>query len=233
MRPRVLFLSLVTLLGGLGSLQSAAADPISSTSTYFSVRPDLRECPSPECGGFFIQRVNRELTRCASGQPARECQVTEIDLSALGLSDAEQQALMENLSQGRGLIRGRVMATPVNRLVKRAILLATEGWIAGGDTTPAGSYYRVTDRGIMCLHEPCPAFREAKLNARNKMNIAGFDLSGSGATEERIKQGIDATATDDGVILAGTHRRVSVPSGTLFELLATQFYTRVHAQPAR
>ena len=34
------------------------ADSFASTSTYYTVRPDLRRCAYPRCGGSWVQRVN-------------------------------------------------------------------------------------------------------------------------------------------------------------------------------
>jgi len=32
-----------------------------SSSTFYLVRPDLRRCASPMCGGYFVRRVNSDL----------------------------------------------------------------------------------------------------------------------------------------------------------------------------
>ncbi|HMJ26230.1 MAG TPA: DUF6748 domain-containing protein, partial [Pyrinomonadaceae bacterium] len=48
------------------SLEANPAEPdsLSSTSTFYTVREDMRRCASPMCGGYFVKRVNLPLTRC-------------------------------------------------------------------------------------------------------------------------------------------------------------------------
>src|SRR5678815_3615 len=58
---------------------SPPADSLASTSTYYSIRADMRKCASPMCGGYFVRRVNQPLTRCANGKSQKECYVASID----------------------------------------------------------------------------------------------------------------------------------------------------------
>ena len=53
--------------------------PVSSNSTFFTVRRDLRRCASPMCGGFYVRPVNHLLVPCANGRLMAECYVAEID----------------------------------------------------------------------------------------------------------------------------------------------------------
>ena len=64
-------------------------DAVGATSTYYSVRRDLRRCMAPLCGGCWVKRVNRSTTRCADGGNRGECYVFEIDASGLGLGGEE------------------------------------------------------------------------------------------------------------------------------------------------
>src|SRR5437660_1726377 len=54
------------------------ADGLDSTSTYYSVRPDLRECLAPLCGGWWVKRPNRSSIQCADGGYRAECYVATI-----------------------------------------------------------------------------------------------------------------------------------------------------------
>src|SRR6266550_5607002 len=77
----------------------ASPDPISVNSTFYSVRPDLRRCVSPLCGGYFVKRVNMSSTRCANGRFMNECYVAGIDWNGLPQSDI-----------GHLLVRGNIVA---------------------------------------------------------------------------------------------------------------------------
>src|SRR5687768_15658107 len=89
------------LFGFIVGCGGAEEDPIEASeditegpggddSTYFVVtHPDFRKCAYPMCGGWFVQRVNHSKTKCADGSYQKECQVLDLDLSALGISEAQ------------------------------------------------------------------------------------------------------------------------------------------------
>src|SRR6185312_9889456 len=63
----------------------AKADRTGGGTSYYLVRPDLRRCAAPACGGYFVQRVNFPTTTCADGSSAAECYVAASDYSSAGL----------------------------------------------------------------------------------------------------------------------------------------------------
>src|SRR5260370_7964329 len=67
------------LNGGVSESLSVLPDPMNATSTFYSLRRDLRRCVSPLCGGYFVKRVNMSSTRCANGRFMSECYVAGID----------------------------------------------------------------------------------------------------------------------------------------------------------
>src|SRR5262249_44715728 len=75
-----------------------------SSSTYYTLRPDLRRCASPMCGGVFVQRVNRASTRCVDGSWASECYVADVSLDSLGFTDAEKASFESSPIVVRGEI---------------------------------------------------------------------------------------------------------------------------------
>src|SRR6266550_2001764 len=85
--------------GGSSESVSAAPDPINATSTFYSVRQDLRRCVSPLCGGYFVKRVNMPSTRCANGRSMSECYVAGIDWNGQPQVDI-----------GHLLVRGNIVA---------------------------------------------------------------------------------------------------------------------------
>lgn len=211
-QPRV---SGYTETGVGSSARSAAPDALSTTSTFYSIRPDLRRCASPRCGGFFVKRVNLSSTRCANGRFMNECYVAEIDWH-----------LLTQVDPARALIRGNIVLKRIESFDNLGVLSVTESWQAAGDNKPAGTFYRVRDRGLRCITSPCPTHHEAKLNSTLSRNIAGVDFSGAGAAESEIGTASAAMTGPDGILVAGSHASVTGPAGKAETLKATQFYLR-------
>src|SRR5690242_15103572 len=81
------------------------ADSASSTSTYYTMRPDLRKCAFPLCGGTFVKRVNQPETKCLDGSWADECRVLDVDYSKLGFTDGE----LGSFEGSAVLVRGSIV----------------------------------------------------------------------------------------------------------------------------
>src|SRR5215475_9841373 len=168
---------------------AAMPDPLSSTSTYYTVRADLRKCASPRCGGYFVKRANQLLTRCANGRFATECYVAEIDWA-----DQPQ------LEMPGALLRGNVVPKFYRGFGNLGAFRVTESWQAASENQPTGIYFRVKDRGLRCITHPCPTHHEAKLNTITHANIAGVDLNGTGAKEDLVGEASRAMTEPDGVL---------------------------------
>src|SRR5690348_3010862 len=70
----------------------AKADRTGAGSSYYVIRPDLRRCAAPGCGGSFVKRVNYTTTRCADGSSADECYVATVDYGKAQLDDNDVNA---------------------------------------------------------------------------------------------------------------------------------------------
>ena len=217
------FLGSVALLsaacsGNVGDVENEATDTetsegaasLSSTSTYYSARHDYRRCMYPMCGGYWVKRVNKSTTQCADGKWAAECYVAEIVWSNAGLDG----------SATGDLLRGSIVKKTYNGLQYGAFK-PTEVWAAASTDTPSGSFYRVEDKGIVCVRAPCFDTAADKLNATTSRTLS--DLSGTLALKAE-----DALATQK-LIIAGA---VSNTWGGGRALSVTQFWTRVTAKPA-
>lgn len=189
---------------------ASAPDSLSSTSSFYSFRRDLRRCASPRCGGYFVKLVNQTRTRCADGRYQRECYVATVDWG--------QQLEPDS---GRGLLRGTI-----RRKGQFGEFRVTEAWQAASANQPADKFFRVRDRGLRCIAAPCPTHHEATLNATASRNIAGVDLSGAGAPENVVSDANQAMTAPDGILVSGTHSVVTGPAGRMQMLKATQFYLR-------
>src|SRR6185369_2890631 len=177
---------------------SPVVDSLASTSTYYTIRADMRRCASPMCGGYFVRRVNQNLTRCANGKSQKECYVASIDWNGQAEIDPRQ-----------ALLRGSLI-TRGDRRGKYGILKVLESWkAAGSGNNETGTFFRVRDRGLRCIAAPCPTHHEAKLNHTASRNIAGVDLSAAQADEKATSQAFENMTGPDGVLLSGTHSPVS------------------------
>lgn len=207
------------------------ADRASGRSSYFLVRPDQRRCASPACGGSFVERVNEATTACVDGASAAECYVAAVDYAKTKLDDQDLAALSDRPL----IVRGKIVATSYptgtfGNLAVTEVWAAAAGASTGAYPTVNGTVYRVRDNGVRCITSPCPSDRETKLNSRTAHNVAGVDLSGSGATDEQISDAYVAMASADGVLVDGSNAPVSGPAGSALQLVATGFYTRVAHQ---
>jgi hypothetical protein len=199
---------------------SAAApevDSLASTSSFYTIRRDVRRCASPMCGGYFVKLANQSRTRCHNGRYMPECYVAEI-----------QSAGQQQIETG-ALVRGSISQRDYGRRQSFGVLRAGEVWLPSGNTQATGSYFRVRDRGIRCIAAPCETHHEARLNSTASRNIAGVDLSGAGATDKAESDANTAMTSPDGIIIAGVHTSVTGPAGRSRMLKATQFYVRAQS----
>ena len=211
---RVLILAL--FLGvPIGTTGAPEVDSLASTSTFYTIRHDLRRCASPMCGGYFIKLVNQSRTRCANGRYMNECYVASIEWNGLPEPD-----------KNGALVRGSLRKTNDDRHGRFGVLRAREVWLPTSNNQASGTYYRVRDRGVRCIAAPCETHHEAKLNTSVSRNIAGVDLSGAGAPENALSEANQAMTSPDGVLIVGKHSRVTGPAGRSQTLKATQLYLR-------
>jgi hypothetical protein len=190
-------------------------DPLSTTSTFYTVRADLRRCVSPMCGGYFVKRVNLPTTRCANGRYMDQCYVAEILWNGQAEVDAR-----------KALLRGNVIAKTHDRFGNVGAFRVTESWQAVGDNQATGTFYLVRDRGVRCITHPCPTHHEAKLNSTFSLNIAGVDLSGASLGTNSAAVVEAAMTGPDAAVIAGNNVPVTGPGGRLMALKATQVYFR-------
>ena len=194
---------------------SVSPDPVAATSTFYSLRRDLRRCISPICGGYFVKRVNTSSTRCADGRFMSECYVAGIDWNGQPQADSDHL-----------LVRGAIVARSYGRFGNLGELRVSESWKSIGANRPVGTFYLVRDRGVRCITFPCPTHHEAKLNSNFSRNIAGVNLEGAGLGENNAPIAYAAMTGPDGVIVCGTDAVVTGPGGRSFELKGTQVYFR-------
>jgi hypothetical protein len=209
-----------------GLADDGKADSLHTTATYFEVSRDMRKCAWPACGGWWVSRVNREWTKCHDGRWRNACYAVDVDHDALGLSEDEVGALTGSMEEGRVLLRGRVVAKSYAGR-RMGQFRATEAWRAATAAEPSGTFYRVSDKQLVCIYSPCPSLHEAKLNSTIAQDIHSLDLARVG--DETLINEAWLALESGPVIVAGSHSTFIAPlsgkPGTSLD--ASQLYTRV------
>lgn len=174
-----------------GSARAAAPE-------YFTVRPDIRRCIAPLCGGFFIDPVNRRSMRCADGERREECYVAEIDLGALG-PDA---TLSVSPLDPPPVVRGTLEDLKFEQVVLH-VLVASELWEPATGAQSDGRFVRLSDSGIRCITSPCPSTQAQVLNRRARRLVEEVDLSGVKLDEAALEEAPQRIGSDEGLVAAG------------------------------
>src|SRR5204863_1544510 len=105
-------------------------------SAYLLVRPDLRRCAAPMCGGYFVQRANYGTTRCADGVYRGECYVPAASYAALGFDDGERDYFDGRVRAGLTLVKGKLAAKSYGSLGHLGVLDVTEAWAGWTEQAP-------------------------------------------------------------------------------------------------
>lgn len=209
----------------LPSTDTAARElwrPTAERPFYYAIEPDLRRCPSPVCGGFFIRAVNRRITHCADGTLAPSCYVADIDFGAIGL----------NGSEGASLVLGTQEPGDFPGFPDLAVLVPEAAWRPASAQEPRGKWVGLKDNGLVCVTEPCFYIEQRKLNRKRfARTISEVDLSRVDATDEDLEAAWQALENDELIAVGGNRRvREAGPAGRGLEFVASQFYVRLDRQ---
>jgi hypothetical protein len=218
------------LLGVLLLFWASWTQALADESVYYSLRQDARKCVFPLCGGVFAQALNRLSTRCAEGRRRTECYAAEVDWSALNLSEAQANAAHAAISQGRVLIKGRLLKKNYGNFGALGELKVDEAWEAATEAPAQGVFYRVASNNIVCIAAPCLSFREEKLNSPQHQDIAGIDLSRVGASASQLNAANAQLSQAEGLLAAAWHYTARGAAGKAKALRARQFYLPLSAE---
>lgn len=216
----------------VASAEGLKGDGLASTATYFFIKRDTRKCAAPMCGGYFVNRVNRSWTKCHDGAWRNACYVASLDTKkTMGLAEDEAQALDSAIFEGSVVVRGDIKPVRVGN-VATAQFIPSEAWHAATKNAPAGTFYRVTDKQIVCITTPCASFHEAMLNSTTSQDVHSVSVDAIGANELIVNQfwtDLDKAP----VLVVGTNRtykdELSGRPGVRLE--ATQAYSKItHTQ---
>jgi hypothetical protein len=188
---------------------------------YFTVTPDLRLCPSPICGGFWLKAVNRPTTSCADGSQQTSCYVASADFGALESTPG--------FGSGEVVVHGRIDTVEYPGFGDLGRLVAASAWTGATARSSEGTYYRVRDLGILCFASPCFSFEARTLNQTTTLTLSRLDLAAAGASPEQLTAAWEAARRGE-LIVVGRTEREAHPLGDGLALIASQFHL---PEPAR
>ncbi|MEO5377082.1 MAG: hypothetical protein H7832_04760 [Magnetococcus sp. DMHC-6] len=199
------------------SADSGSVAPIQKKVQYYTIQPDMRECVSPLCGGYFLSAVNSKTTRCSDGQLQKSCYVARIDWG-----DIRQDKQTSTI-----LIKGRLIAENFPNFGNLGILIAEQAWHSVR-TTPLSnkdSWYQLNSKNIVCVAAPCYNIQENLLNFPTIQALSGVNLNGVKTNKENKAEAFKILATDG--LLARGHNQVIRNQGAAGDgltLVASDFF---------
>jgi hypothetical protein len=205
----------------------------STASDYYAIYADLRRCPSPLCGGWFIDELNRPTTQCHDGSVADQCYTPELDWSSSHLSDTQQSQLLDAARTGAtsgqvvAIARGTFAATNSTPHPELGRFIISEAWVAVGNGPAAGTFVWLHDNGLRCFAAPCRNLTEQTLDTSRVTDIAAVDFAPAGLTDSQIETCNAAMYGADGLIVAGDRYTVHANGSTAPGRTATAAYLRL------
>ncbi len=189
MASRVGLLGILLLACGIVATSATARQPPVGTA-IFVVRQDQRLCPSPLCGGYWVEIANGARTRCADGLRHPRCYVaTAVDARGKPL---------ERVADG-ALVRGAIDAGRDDL----GELVATTAYAPAGQAAVGGGYYRITDTGVRCVRAPCFSWRATQANGATRTPVSSVDLDAAKATVNETARARAALGTTNGLLARG------------------------------
>ena len=220
--------TLVTAAVLLAGAPSGASEPTAGLRSYYLARADPRLCPSPMCGGIWVELLNTSATTCSDGARQEACYAASADLSRLRVDEKGRVQLQSLITEGRAVARGTLVRGLVEGFPELDTFVVSEVWTASSSLGRAlGVFRRLRDNGVRCVTTPCFSIRAAILNTSRFENVSSVDLSRSGAPRVERRRAL-ADIARPGVLAAG---RVVRRSGGGRAFVATQFY--LHAAAGR
>lgn len=204
--------------GSAEAVNVASADTGAFSGSFYRVRPDLRKCASPFCGGYWISLVNRKSTVCIDGEARSECYVAAINWDNIVSGSPESSTL----------VRGEQRRVEFPGAGQFGTLIAEQAWRPATSAAAEGMWYGLHNTDIQCITYPCFNIKERMLNRQETELLSGIDLSGVKATDADVESAYDALSSE-GLIAVGRNQVVpnEGPAGDGLRLSATQFFLPV------
>jgi hypothetical protein len=191
-RVAVVLLSVVAVvLSGTAVARSSA--PVGSS--IYVVRPDLRLCPSPLCGGYWVGLANHARATCQDGALRPRCYVARI-------VGEDRHPVGVDVPAG-SLVRADIEPSKDEGFGELGVLVVAGVFSPAGTTAGGGSFFRLIDSGIRCIRAPCFSFRAAQLNQSVRTTLSGIDLGSARAAPEEVVRAETALHKKTGLLAQG------------------------------
>ncbi len=219
----VMFLSMITISShAVKPLISATNGLLQTKGTYFTVKPDYRECISPICGGWFVNAVNHKHLKCPDGSISKECYVGTNIINIPNLTLEQINQLKNAMNQSNVLIKGYISNTK-----DYGLLTITSAWLSATKQKPKGAFLSISDNNIRCVTYPCPSIDGLLLNKNIHKSLASYDLNAVSATKSQLAIAHAVVAKGNGLHISGTYINASGPAGMAHGIVASQFYLKL------
>ncbi len=202
---------------------------------FFSVRRDSRKCPAPQCGGYYVKKVNDQKSQCADGQFKDECYVSFINYEKIGLNNIQFQQSI--------LLQGEIQPAPLaipddgdlqntNPLSEQiGIFIAKAAYRPTSRKKPNGVFVGLQDNGIRCATAPCFSTDQYILNHDEIRMISDYNLEETGASKKLLEQAYSTIAKGGVVIASGINMEYESVAGAGINFVADQFYMPIRLLP--
>jgi hypothetical protein len=202
MGSRVCLVTIVLAVAGIAVGGTAARTPPTGTAIFLT-QHDMRLCPSPLCGGYWVALANGVRTRCGDGERQARCYVSRT-VDRLG------RQMVGDVPEG-ALVRGAIEAGPRVGTQQLDQLLVSAVYAPAGTAAVSGGYYRIVDTGRRCVRAPCFSYRVGQVNGSSRILTSSVDLAASDASPDEVARAAAALRTKDGLYARG--RFASTPNG--------------------
>jgi hypothetical protein len=202
---------------------SASGDTKVRAPLHYVGRADQRLCPSPMCGGIWLQAVNGAKPRCRA-PVGGGCYVTGLSFPEPSPDERRRARLTALVANGHGLVQGRITPAHIEGFPELRALHVEGIWRAAGTGSPNGVVRLLRDNGVRCVRQPCFSTQAGALNRDTAVNVSSVDLSRTGASSAERRWARKLLATRH-LIAAGRIVR-EADGGRTF--VATRLYFRAY-----
>jgi hypothetical protein len=223
------------------SISQAQTD--TRTTITYSIKPDLRKCAFPLCGGWFLTPVNQYSLHLQTEDEAyasssilpNSIYVAYINYKRLGLTERQILEFETYAYASQALLSGNIVTTPNSASPngfgtspsflppKTLTLIASGAWTGANKTVALGPYLKVTSSGIVCVTEPCPYYIANVINSATHINFDELSLAKAELTREQEALAWRAVATK-GLVMTGVKYVSQGHVGTGLGISATKVF---------
>ena len=221
-----------TLLFSASCLAQNVLKPAPDNNLTYTVKPDLRKCAFPACGGWYLTPVNQYSLQLENTDEAYQhslllhnsIYVASINYKPLGLTPDQIQKLENIMRSGQALLRGSI-GNPLNSTspIAGRVFTAQNAWTSPNKNDAVGPYLKVSSSGIVCITTPCPYFKAELINSLFTTNFDElvFDKAGLDREQEAVAW---KTVASDGLVITGVKYESQGQTGPGTGISATKVF---------